>query len=81
MDYDELDASDEAEDESARPSELYHSLAQEAIIALLEREHAAVWPEIEAKLADRPPPGRTKGSTPTTSPLVGLNSSTMARSR
>jgi hypothetical protein len=32
----------------------YDAIAYQAIIALLQAEHAAIWLEIEAKLADRP---------------------------
>lgn len=32
----------------------YHALARAAIIDLLQREHAAVWLEVEAKLAEQP---------------------------
>ena len=35
----------------------YVALARKAITALLDQEHAAVWPEIEAKCADTPFPG------------------------
>jgi len=34
----------------------YHALARTSIVDLLRTEHAAVWPEIEAKLAEHPPP-------------------------
>jgi hypothetical protein len=35
-------------------------LGKETIVRLLENEHAAVWPEIEAKAADRTYPGNTR---------------------
>jgi hypothetical protein len=34
----------------------YYDLARQAVLDLLDREHAAIWLEIEAKLADRPHP-------------------------
>lgn len=35
----------------------YVDLGKTAIVLLLEQQHAAVWPEIEAKIADQPWPG------------------------
>jgi hypothetical protein len=32
----------------------YDALAAEALLELLTREHAAVWPEVEARLSERP---------------------------
>lgn len=46
-----------------RPEE-YNRLAREAILGLLDQEHAAVWLEIEAKLADRPHPQVRHGLNP-----------------
>src|SRR5437016_1961047 len=45
-------------------SDKYVNLAQDAIIALLKENHAAVWPEIEAKLAEHEQPGFPRGINP-----------------
>lgn len=42
----------------------YATIAADAILDLLQREHAAVWPEIEAKLAERPHPLLPHGINP-----------------
>lgn len=42
----------------------YDALARQAVLDLLDREHAAIWLEIEAKLADRPHPQLPGGINP-----------------
>jgi hypothetical protein len=47
-----------------RPPPEYDALARVAILDLLQREHALVWLEVEAKLAERPHPQAPKGINP-----------------
>ncbi len=42
----------------------YDALAYVAAQELIDREHAVVWPEVEAKLADHPQEGAPKGIDP-----------------
>ncbi len=42
----------------------YGALARQAVLDLLEREHAAIWLEVEAKLAERPHPQLPGGINP-----------------
>ncbi len=43
----------------------YADLAYASIIDLIDREHAVVWHEVEARLSERPIPGAAKGINPT----------------
>jgi hypothetical protein len=36
------------------PTERWRALAEEAVLALIDHEHAVIWPEVEAKLAEAP---------------------------
>lgn len=47
-----------AEDAAAEQDRSYEELAYEAIQELVDREHAVVWHEVEARLADHPLPGQ-----------------------
>src|SRR5438128_2482060 len=59
------------------PTLYYVRLARDAILDLLDREHAVLWLEVEAKLAERPHPRirRSRGN------LGGLDPHILTRAR